>query len=841
MNLTRLHCSILITFLSVFFPAHLQADDVVLAGWYDFSSAHQAHKGINSAKVAVGDIDNVSGSLYGGDGARHTWGSTDGTYGAEKPTGSSSVDGAMSIRMDLPNVRFTVRNNSKRNIHLNKLVFDFASINGNSPQNLNIYYESGNLSDANETLLMRWESILNGLSFISDYGDKELNLGMLQDQILGPGQTATFRFQADTANVNNQALVLDNIAILGDYADFAVVTYNIHGGKGKDDNTYNRQNIINFRDNFLQDEDVICLQEVDFQNGWWTDIKAILADYPYTYQTINQTTRFPFFRSETSIAILSKHPIVNTHNKLVNTDPTHDRWERHAQHVQIQVGKNLLNIFHYHNTFDPDDGGFTSEVVGMENFRDYILERMGPQALSQPGRVIALGDFNIPGSNVDTVIPGLIARKTDWVDHVTGMCNFSNSGVYSTNPNLSDHDAVWAEFDLEAPNPDPMTWASSPSSYGAGAIKMEATTASDPSEVEYYFTNTTIADGSHDSGWQDSPTYIDTGLSEGTTYAYTVVARDKSSNTNTTGSLAGSAVAMINTITPPYSESFEQGSSMDWAQSTDDDYDWFRHSGGTETAAAGPSGASDGNYYLYAEGHQNQGRYKTASVEAHFNFSAMNAPIMQLDYHMYGFYIDHLSLDVHDGTDWTNGVWSKDGQQHTSSTDAWSTAELDLSAYTGNANIRLRFRTEHLFWHAADPALDNIRLDEALTFLYESWEGSVLANAPTESDTSPTGDIDLDGMSNETEWILNTDPLASDSAMSAILVNEVVMTFEYQRRKLDNVTVYAEWSPDLNSSNWKTTDITEAITNDDGEVETVSVSLPTDMDRKFVRLKVEKN
>ena len=74
-----------------------------------------------------------------------------------------------------------------------------------------------------------------------------------------------------------------------------------------------------------------------------------------------------------------------------------------------------------------------------------------------------------------------------------------------------------------------------------------------------------------------------------------------------------------------------------------------------------------------------------------------------------------------------------------------------------------------------------------------------------------------------------------------MLANEAVMTFEYQRRKLDNVTVYAEWSPDLNTSNWKTTNITEVIINDDGEVETVSVSLPMDMNRKFVRLKVEKN
>jgi hypothetical protein len=87
--------------------------------------------------------------------------------------------------------------------------------------------------------------------------------------------------------------------------------------------------------------------------------------------------------------------------------------------------------------------------------------------------------------------------------------------------------------DTDPPTPDPMTWASPPASAGPTSITMTATTATDPSDVEYYFECT--AGGGNDSGWQDSPIYVDTGLSPDTSYTYRVKARDKSSNQNETG------------------------------------------------------------------------------------------------------------------------------------------------------------------------------------------------------------------------------------------------------------------------------------------------------------------
>ncbi|MEN8661205.1 MAG: endonuclease/exonuclease/phosphatase family protein [Lentimonas sp.] len=838
-------------FLSV---ARLAAQDVVLAGWHEFTG-FQLHRFLNSAKNADTGLPDVVGKLYGGNGSR-AWGSTDDTYGPSEAVGTSVKDGTMSLKTDTVNnsrLFVTVENNTAGNLVLSSLAFDFASVSSNAPQNLTFYYHSGDLADANSTVIHSMASIFNGLGANSDYEDELISLSVLVDQSLAPGESATFRIDASNAPASNTAMSVDNVAILGypASAEFRVVTYNIHGGKGDGDSTYNRQNIIDFRDNFLQGEDVLCFQEVDFQSGWWTDIKSILSDYPHTYQSINETTKI-FTNKETSIAILSKHPIVSPHEYVVNIDPTYDKWERHAQHVQIQVGGELVHLFHYHNTHDPDPNDGTgvnsSEYAGMENFRDYILDRIDSNALSNSGRVLALGDFNINATLVDTLLPDLVDRQSDWVDHVTAMFGFEYSGVYSTGgagAGLSDHDAVWASFDLEAPAPGAMTWSFTPTSTSTGTITMTATTAVDSNAVEYYFTNTTVVDGSHDSGWQASPIYEDSGLEEGVSYSYTVMGRDKSANANVTStSASASATSTIEYVATPYKEGFEDGSG-NWVTVADNDYDWTVHSGGTPTAitngTAGPSGASEGTYYLYAEGHDATVSNSIASVEASFDFSALSAPAIQFDYHMRGYYIDYLAIDVHDGTSWTTSVWFKNNQQHLTSEAPWFTALVDLSAYAGLSNVKLRFRTANTDFFAADPAIDNICIDELSTISYSQWEATAFAAAPSGTDTSLTGNPDMDDYDNEGEWVFGTDPLAMDSPMKEMTHDLVEMTFDYTRRKSTGRNVFAQWSPNLTPLSWLTSDLTEEVAADDGEVETVTVTVPMDTDQKFIRVKAESN
>ena len=114
-------------------------------------------------------------------------------------------------------------------------------------------------------------------------------------------------------------------------------------------------------------------------------------------------------------------------------------------------------------------------------------------------------------------------------------------------------DAFLAKIaDTTPPSPNPSTWSTEPYATGATSIRMVATTATDASGVEYYFHETSGNPGATDSGWQDSDTYEDTGLSPSTTYTYQVKTRDKSAAHNETSySPARSATTQASADTTP--------------------------------------------------------------------------------------------------------------------------------------------------------------------------------------------------------------------------------------------------------------------------------------------------
>ncbi|MEP4078444.1 endonuclease/exonuclease/phosphatase family protein [Haloferula sp.] len=350
------------------------------------------------------------------------------------------------------------------------------------------------------------------------------------------------------SNNDNQAATrigaIDISATAGIISDkLRVLTYNIHGGKGPSGQGTPFDNLTAFRDTLMQNEDVLCLQEVDNGDCWTAVQDVFFEDYPYHYRTFNNETyifSFPF--AQTSILILSKYPFVSDseHSQLIQTDPQGDRWERHAQHVKINIGGKVVDIFNFHNTYNFFDNESESEKSGLIKFRDnYVLPRLGISSVSEGERLIMLGDFNLLQSNVTAILapPEL---KSNGLDHVASAPFFTNEGVY-TSGQLSDHNGVWASLDLAAPTSDPMTWASAPAEAGTTSITMTATAVSDPDGVDYYFTNTNFPSGTHDSGWQSSPVYVDTGLSPATNYSYTVQARDRSQNLNETDASAPSS------------------------------------------------------------------------------------------------------------------------------------------------------------------------------------------------------------------------------------------------------------------------------------------------------------
>ena len=173
-----------------------------------------------------------------------------------------------------------------------------------------------------------------------------------------------------------------------------------------------------------------------------------------------------------------------------------------------------------------------------------------------------LADISGPVGVPDGVVNNIdfAAMASEWADSNAPDSNTPQLLADIAGPaGVGQPDGVVDFFDLAVlcnewlmmvpPSPNPMTWAIEPHSTGSTSISMTATTATCPSCVEYYFT--CIAGGGHDSGSQAEPNYIDTGLLPGTTYTYTVKARNMSTNhTETTDSEPVSATTEADTASP---------------------------------------------------------------------------------------------------------------------------------------------------------------------------------------------------------------------------------------------------------------------------------------------------
>lgn len=267
-----------------------------------------------------------------------------------------------------------------------------------------------------------------------------------------------------------------------------------------------------------------------------------------------------------------------------------------------------------------------------------------------------------------------------------------------------DTDGNWGAFsavflfitntsDTTAPTPDPMTFATAPYATGQNSIQMTATTATDTSGVEYYFECTTP--GGHDSGWQDSTTYVDSGLSPDTTYTYRVKARDKSSNQNETAWSTS-----LSATTDPLPE---------WTELTYDDFE-----------------SGFGNY---TDGGRNCTIY-TKSIYAHQGSNAVNiqaSGTIASFYHTNGIDIDtpaytelkiefwfkFIGMEPGEGfiVEYYNGsTWQTIGTytQGTYSNDTFYNPTITITESTHNfpTNMKLRFQ------NTADDKKDDSYIDE---------------------------------------------------------------------------------------------------------------------------------
>lgn len=175
-------------------------------------------------------------------------------------------------------------------------------------------------------------------------------------------------------------------------------------------------------------------------------------------------------------------------------------------------------------------------------------------------------------------------------------------------------------------------------------------------------------------------------------------------------SSAGNTMAsqVLVDVDPAASSDFESGFG-EWVNITGDSHDWDREAGGTPSNSTGPSGGANGsNWYVYLEASSaGGGAYHhgdTAILQSGEIVGSQR--VLTFDYHMYGRDMGTLNVDVFSGGVWDHAVWSRTGQQHTSSGAEFTQATVDLGAYSGP--IQVRFRAVAAGGSKGDMALDNI-------------------------------------------------------------------------------------------------------------------------------------
>ena len=114
-------------------------------------------------------------------------------------------------------------------------------------------------------------------------------------------------------------------------------------------------------------------------------------------------------------------------------------------------------------------------------------------------------------------------------------------------------------------------------------------------------------------------------------------------------------------------------------------FNWARQTRGTHSGHTGPSGAHEGDYYLYLEASRNYPS-RTAYLQSR-EFSGKIQKV-SFHYHMYGAHMGSLALEGLDGNSWIT-LWATTGQQHANHQAPWTREEVTLS---GRTIQKIRFK-----------------------------------------------------------------------------------------------------------------------------------------------------
>ena len=364
----------------------------------------------------------------------------------------------------------------------------------------------------------------------------------------------------------------------------------------------------------------------------------------------------------------------------------------------------------------------------------------------------------------------------------------TNSADYG----LSNTYYIGVSDDLTAPTPNPMTWNTVPYAISTTSIGMVATTASDPSGVEYFFEcQYQPGGGGTDSGWQDSTSYVDSGLAPNDSYGYVVTARDKSPLQNqgsassiayiatlietptgiTFGTITETSIQARSTNTPSnlnignsglYIENVTKGTES--GRKTDNSF-WTSSGLSPNTTYAFRARARNMNPGIYTPYCANFNKTTYANVPGYAAFSNILPNSIQANWTTNGnpagtqYYCENFTTGQNSG--WiTNTTWNCTGLAPETIYGFRVKARNSEGIETGWCMLGL---------------VSTLFVDNDSDGLPDSWEQQIIDDDPFDNiqtiwDVSPNDDYDGDGEPNGVEYCARTDPTDPNSYFAIVQI-----------------------------------------------------------------------
>ena len=141
-------------------------------------------------------------------------------------------------------------------------------------------------------------------------------------------------------------------------------------------------------------------------------------------------------------------------------------------------------------------------------------------------------------------------------------------------------------------------------------------------------------------------------------------------------------------------------------------YQWRVKCGPDRIGLTGPSkdhtrGNNFGRYFVTNASVGEQGDFASLETPC-MDLSTLNKPVFRFYYHMFGFQMGELFIDINDDNGWVT-VDSILGQQQINNGAAWLQRSIDLGQYAGSF-VKMRFRSKRGSGGSSDMAIDDLFL-----------------------------------------------------------------------------------------------------------------------------------